>query len=208
MWSLGGWWPAWAPTCLTWLLSFPWRYGGAILPPAPAYEWWLTSKGVEPPDRYRPIMLPRIGRCRLLTTLQGVQSHQDCNLFRCWWSRSLMYQTFYGEHIWCQGDHDDYVCSCGRVHMSGGYGIDSSTRVHVCQERVGVCGYVLLCQALNATASRGLGFSGFARYWKALKHGCQGPGYVPSRVVRRRYSGRIGDEILPIRGHWDGREVQ
>jgi hypothetical protein len=48
--------------------------------------------------------------------------------------------------------------------MSGGYGIDSSTRVHVCQEHVGVCGYVLLCQALNATASRGLGFSGFARY--------------------------------------------
>jgi hypothetical protein len=36
---------------------------------------------------------------------------------------------------------------------------------------------------------------------KALEHGCQGPGYVPSRVVRRRYSGRTGDEILPIRGH-------
>jgi hypothetical protein len=36
---------------------------------------------------------------------------------------------YQGELIQCQSYHDDYVCSCGRVDMSGGDEMDSSTQV-------------------------------------------------------------------------------
>jgi hypothetical protein len=39
--------------------------------------------------------------------------------------------------------------------MSGGDGMDSSTRVHVFQVRVGACGYVLSCLGLNGIIIRG-----------------------------------------------------
>jgi hypothetical protein len=35
------------------------------------------------------------------------------------------------ELIQCQRGYGDYVCSCGRFAMSGGDGMDSSTRVPV-----------------------------------------------------------------------------
>jgi hypothetical protein len=51
--------------------------------------------------------------------------------------------------------------------MSGGDGMDFSTRVPICQVRVGVCGYVLSCHALNGAALQGPGRSGASRYWRA-----------------------------------------
>jgi hypothetical protein len=42
-----------------------------------------------------------------------------------------------------------------RVDKLDGDGINLSTHVPVCQGRVGTCGYILSCQALNVIASRG-----------------------------------------------------
>jgi hypothetical protein len=56
--------------------------------------------------------------------------------------------------------HDDYACPRGRVAMSGDDGMDSTTRVPICQGRVGLCGYVLSCQALNDAALQGLSCNG------------------------------------------------
>jgi hypothetical protein len=76
--------------------------------------------------------------------------------------RSLADQIFHGEPclywgelIQCQSDHGDCVCSHGGVAMSYSEGIDSSTRVHVCQERLGTCGLVLPSLALNGFATPG-----------------------------------------------------
>jgi hypothetical protein len=44
--------------------------------------------------------------------------------------------------------------------MSGDDGMDSTTRVPICQGRVGLCGYVLSCQALNDAALQGLSCNG------------------------------------------------
>jgi hypothetical protein len=43
--------------------------------------------------------------------------------------------------------------------MLGGDGMDSSTRVHVCQVCVGSCSHIISCQALSVAASWGLGAS-------------------------------------------------
>jgi hypothetical protein len=60
--------------------------------------------------------------------------------------------------------------------MSGGDGTDSSTRVSICQECVGACGYVLPCQAINAAAFQGPSSSGFPGTGKALGVTAGGPG--------------------------------
>jgi hypothetical protein len=52
-------------------------YGGDILPPAPAYELWLTGKGAKLPNRNHPVPSSRLGWRRLLTTLPGVQHPRD-----------------------------------------------------------------------------------------------------------------------------------
>jgi hypothetical protein len=58
---------------------------------------------------------------------------------------------YQGEFIRCQSDHGNYACSHGRVAMSVSDGTGSSTRVLIYQVRVGACGYVLSCLALNCT---------------------------------------------------------
>jgi hypothetical protein len=72
--------------------------------------------------------------------------------------------------------------------------------------RVGVCGHILSCKALKVAASRGPGSSDFTRYWKAPRHYCWGPMYVPSWITRRIYIGQTSAEILSVCGYHDGRE--
>jgi hypothetical protein len=53
----------------------------------------------------------------------------------------------------CHGDHDDYVCSLGRVPLLGIDRLGTNTWELLHQARMRVCNYVLSCQALNGVAS-------------------------------------------------------
>jgi hypothetical protein len=67
------------------------------------------------------------------------------------------------------------------------------------------CDYVLSCQALNVTASRGPGSGSAYPILKAPGCSRRGPGVC--RAGRMRiYSGQIGGEIPPISRYRDGRE--
>jgi hypothetical protein len=71
---------------------------------------------------------------------------------------------------------------------------------------VGVCGYVLLCLALNDATSRGIGSRGTYPVLETPRRGYQGLRCVPSRVTKRSYSGLTGGEIMSILSHRDGRK--
>jgi hypothetical protein len=108
---------------------------------ARASELWLAGEDTEHPDRLLsyPVVLYRSAQ-----TLDHSLGGGGCevpgtdNLLWCGRPGSLMSRTFCGEShpcqrdlIWCQGNHDDYVCSRGRAAMSGGDGMDFSTRVPI-----------------------------------------------------------------------------
>jgi hypothetical protein len=91
----------------------------------------------------------------------------------------------------CHGDYDDYAGSLGYVrwrrdgfqHLSTG-----------CQTRMGSCGYVLLCHALNVTTSRG---PNVGRAYPGAKSPEQS-NWMPRSVLGQgaRWNGLTSGEIL------------
>jgi hypothetical protein len=65
--------------------------------------------------------------------------HEEDRFYQC---MLILHQSYYG----------DYACILGRVAMSDGDEMNSSTWVQVASARVGSCGHVLSCQAINASA--------------------------------------------------------
>jgi hypothetical protein len=70
-----------------------------------------------------------------------------------------------------------------------------------CQVRVGTCGHVLSCQALNVIASRGSGSGDAYPVLKAPGRGCREPGYILSCGMRR--TRLTGGKILSAHGFLD-----
>jgi hypothetical protein len=92
----------------------------------------------------------------------------------------------------CHNDHDDYLCSHGRVPMSGTNGLETNTRVPLCQVHVGAYGYVPSWQNSSGAASQ--------------EPGCYGacPVLNTPRVARRISSAQTGGKTLSVHGHHDG----
>jgi hypothetical protein len=63
--------------CLAAKLPLVGCYGGSTLPPAPAYELWLTSESIESPDRSCPIPSHCIGQCGSKLPFREVWSPRD-----------------------------------------------------------------------------------------------------------------------------------
>jgi hypothetical protein len=99
-----------------------------------------------------------------------------------------------GELIRCQSDYGDYTCFCGGASMSGGDGMNSSTRVPVYQ----VLSYV----ALTDIAIRGPRFSGHSPGTQDTpRRGYRGPGRVLCWGARVSWTGLTGGEIMLTHGH-------
>jgi hypothetical protein len=128
----------------------------------------------------------------------------------CWPSRYLVDQISYkevclyqDEFIWFQSDYGDCACSCRRVSMSDGDGMDSINRVLIvkCAQ---VPMVVLLCHALNIATSWGSGSSGAYPTLENPRCGCRGPGCVSRLGLRIKLVGLIGNKILVTHGYRNG----
>jgi hypothetical protein len=62
------------------------------------------------------------------------------------------------------------------------------------------------CLALNGPSPQGTRLRGHLPDSENPKLGCRGPGRMLSLVIRRSWSGLIGDEIMPVCGHCSGVE--
>jgi hypothetical protein len=123
---------------------------------------WLTSEGIEPSNRHHPISSHCVGWRGFRLPFQGVQNPWDGttallltaqvpggpNLL--WRSPPLPGQTYpMSEWSWRLSVFSWWSCYVRRWQDGFQY-----LSAH-CQVRVGACGYVLSCLALNGVASRG-----------------------------------------------------
>jgi hypothetical protein len=119
-----------------------------VQPSLLAHTLWLSGGGigmvqalVHPPEGERPL---------------GLASYLSVEGLSPRWAEFVDrgIHPFPWRLIYYHGDHGNYVCSCGRVPMSGIDGLETDTQELLCQARMGVYCYVLSCQAINGAASQ------------------------------------------------------
>jgi hypothetical protein len=105
-----------------------------------------------------------------------------CLGFDClgpWWTRSLMEKSaFTRMNLFGVSDHGDYVCSCGRVVMSGSNRTDFSTQVLVVR-----CAWTPMVMSYHARHEMSLlpedpAPIALTWYWRTPRCGCRGTGCV------------------------------